>query len=309
MICSTVGGSLVSSLMLFISALRLAAQSTDTPDFEPFPSRQECYNAIKPGSPPNDTAFFWTGLNRYSDQMRVKLYAHMYGLIHFESKDAWDDPGFIDSYSYGLPEDADEDEWRQAIERFGEDYSWAFSAHATGTAYLMMPYDTQPSPISNFWQVQWPALRDNARITKIVWLDYPSAEVLVESFPRPWSASRIWWKAGDLEPATWPKSHGGWSPSEVPFPKGVSAKAPAEWVRQYEEGVRVTTSRRALTSIPTPTHGRQAKPSAVSTTVSRLPPNQRPRSGPDRTYRWRFCNNCFAGFKAAASTTWSQSEV
>ena len=211
-----------------------------------FPSRDKISKALIGGKPPRDRALFWSGLPEDSNQRHriiglVAWYASRYGLNLISDHRNWEPRNFFSSTEKQYV-GTEYQRWK-----FWEQCNQVYSARTAGTAYLLMPYGTSPPEHQLFWDSNWPNLKTQGLVTKIVWLD---AELLwTQSLPPPDDPSHeIWWKPGDIEPATVPGS----APEANMIQKGVPFLG--------AETVAWRRPRLTPTPTPTPTPSSKSKP-------------------------------------------------
>lgn len=123
------------------------------------PTLGQCRDAVT--APPQDGSLFFTGLRSNAEINVAKGYAESHGLTHVSK--AYPD-GFTNLYRYkAKPE---------RLVQFQKDYMQAFAEESSGTAYVMMFDNTEPSPDSIFSTIELPALQNSAQVDKIVRLSY-----------------------------------------------------------------------------------------------------------------------------------------
>ena len=154
----------------------------------PYPSRQQCFNAVQNGQPVPDHALFVAGMPRdYFDF--IEWYAKVYGLSWIISPNVWKSD-FIKRGRYRGTENEEK--------AFQSNYAWAFAARAKGRVFLMMPFDTAPSEDGIFWKSQWPALEKGGKVNQVIWLD--GNRVLDGTLGPPYHVEERWWRRRDGNP-------------------------------------------------------------------------------------------------------------
>jgi hypothetical protein len=120
-----------------------------------FPSLDDC--KAKFTAPPKDKSLYFTGLKTRKDINTAKKYATDHGLVHvgLSYPTGFTDPGNYDGT------DADK-------RTFQENFSKLYAEGTTGDAYLMLDDGKTPASDSIFLTVEFPAMRDSAKTTKIL---------------------------------------------------------------------------------------------------------------------------------------------
>lgn len=120
-----------------------------------FPSIQDCRDKFS--APAKDKAFYFTGLKTRKAINAAKKYANDHGLVHVAQSypTSFTDPGQYDG----------SDEERR---NFQKAFSQVYAEGTTGIAYLLIDDDKQPAEDSIFQTVEFPAMRDGAKVTKIL---------------------------------------------------------------------------------------------------------------------------------------------
>ncbi|KAG6985273.1 hypothetical protein G7Y79_00146g102160 [Physcia stellaris] len=126
-----------------------------------FPSLDDC--KAKFTAPPKDKSLYFTGLKARKDVNKAKKYAEDHGLVHVSQSypAQFTDPGQYDGT----------DAERRA---FQENFSRLYAEGTTGDAYLMLDDGKSPAADSIFQTVEFPAMRDGAKVAKI--LQFPFSE-------------------------------------------------------------------------------------------------------------------------------------
>lgn len=121
----------------------------------PFPSLDDC--KAKFTAPPKDKSLYFTGLKTRKDVNKAKKYAEDHGLVHVSQSypKQFTDPGQYDG--------TDEEK-----RTFQENFSRLYAEGTTGDAYLMLDDDKNPAGDSIFQTVEFPAMRDGAKVDKIL---------------------------------------------------------------------------------------------------------------------------------------------
>ncbi len=121
----------------------------------PFPSLQDCQSKFT--APPQDKAMYFTGLKTRKDINAAKKYAENHGLVHvgLSYPTSFTDPGQYDGT----------DDERKT---FQKSFSLVYAQGTMGIAYLMIDDDKTPAEDSIFQSVEFPAMRDGAKVSKIL---------------------------------------------------------------------------------------------------------------------------------------------
>lgn len=209
MVASQVFGSkrglaIILSLLFWISSsvVLSAPVGFTTGDLEKrkpsFPSLEDCQNKFT--APAANTAMYFTGLKTRKDINAAKKYATDHGLVHvgLSYPTSFTDPGQYEGT------DAEKTSFQKA-------FSQIYAEETSGIAYLYIDDDKSPAADSIFQSVEFPAMRDGAKVTKILrfpktsddptgstneyWPDdQGAAELDNEEGP---GASKRFWPAGD----------------------------------------------------------------------------------------------------------------
>lgn len=162
----------------------------------PFPTAAQIEQAILPGQPAKDRAFYWARMvSSFSESVVVQEYAKDWELLDVFNNEIWNKEDFINGGDVGYA-GTDQD-----LKKFTENYSRTFASHTSGKVYLLMPYNTAPPKFGMFWRIEWPALRDSGLVDEIIWLD---GDLLTSCSPDPSKVTKTWWKRGQKRPATRP---------------------------------------------------------------------------------------------------------
>lgn len=250
--------SLALCLLLSSCSYQVAAQSFFNETAierrkPPFPSRQQCLDALRPGCPPKDKTVYWTGLptssfTYFMHLSAIDYWADEYDFATFSDERLWDPPLFTEKSQYSGTKDQSRQFTDHAVE--------AFSRGTQGKVYLFMPYDTAPYVNGRFWNIEWPIFRDGGLVTEILWVDTKYLGQ-PELLPEPQNVPRVWWKKGDARPAT--------------VPEGVSLSPPQQSASAVTLSTRSTsagTSTGTLTGTSTDT---SAGSSATTTKTTSAP--------------------------------------
>ena len=174
---------------------------------QPLPTYRECENALLPGQPMENRALYWSGFPNQDTTYRffhaMEAYAKKNGLVHVEDLDIYSPKEFMEQSRY-IDSSSGEfsREERAAWKAFIEDFCSVFSRRTKGKMYLLMPYNTAPPEYGMFWQLEWPILKREGLVTEIIWIDSTSLDTRYP--PPPSEVTRLWWKKGDKNPATYP---------------------------------------------------------------------------------------------------------
>ena len=153
--------ALLFSFLLWISASIVLATPIGlaSPNLEKrkpsFPSLDDCKKKFT--APAKDTAMYFTGLKTRTDINGAKKYATDHGLVHVGL--SYPD-GFTNPNQY----DGTDDERR----KFQENFSRLYAQGTEGIAYLLIDDDKQPADDSIFQTVEFPEMRDGAKVSKIL---------------------------------------------------------------------------------------------------------------------------------------------
>ena len=177
--------------------------ATGLPTKPRFPTIQECAAALKPDQPPVDKALYYSGIFPDDPQKLETAQAHLasffayFDLVPYLAQNIWDPPDFTHEGRY-------QGTMHEAL-MFRANFMTVFAKRTQGTVYLFLPYDKPFSGDTFFWVFDWPVLRDNGLVYKIVWLD--SNWLLKDRVPVPSQVTRVWWKRGWERPLTLPGEH------------------------------------------------------------------------------------------------------
>lgn len=155
------GLALLLSLLLWLSASVVLATPVGLAFFdlekrkEPFPSIQDCKAKFK--APPKDKAMYFTGLKGKKDIKNAIEYAENNDMVHVRQSYP---KFFIDIAQY---EGTDEER-----RTFQENFSKLYAEATEGVAYLMIDDSKSPADDSIFKTVAFPAMRDGAKVSKIL---------------------------------------------------------------------------------------------------------------------------------------------
>ena len=203
---------LIFRLLLWLACVlfsrTVAAQSTSdlndtSPElkvrakFPPFPSLQNCRDHIVHNMPPEDKAIFYTRVvgdeERYTNARVIWEWKN--GLFSISRPTNWDPWDFLNRKKYKGN--------NEGYRAFVRNYSIAFTEHARGRVYLLMPYTLAPRKDSLFWEIEWPIIKRGGKVTEVIWID-TGLLLLDEFLPAKEKAQKLWWKAGDKLPVTYP---------------------------------------------------------------------------------------------------------
>ncbi|KAM0805126.1 hypothetical protein BDR22DRAFT_969348 [Usnea florida] len=120
-----------------------------------YPTLQECQNKFT--APAQDKAMYFTGLKTRRDINAAKKYATDHGLVHvgLSYPTSFTDPGQYD----GTEEEK---------KAFQKAFSLVYAQGTSGIAYLLIDDDKSPADDSSFQSVEFPAMRDGAKVSKIL---------------------------------------------------------------------------------------------------------------------------------------------
>ena len=76
-----------------------AVSSLCSRDYTPFPTRQQCYQAVVPGQPPRDKTLLWTDYYHHV----AREYAERYGLVTVTMPEVWRNQDFFKETEYHVP--------------------------------------------------------------------------------------------------------------------------------------------------------------------------------------------------------------
>ena len=124
-----------------------------------FPSLEDCRAKFKP--PANDKAMYFTGLINRKDINKAKDYAEHHGLVHVGNSYP---TGFTNPGNYQGTEDE--------RKTFQKNFSQLYADATTGIAYLMLDYDKTPTANSVFNSVEFPAMKNSAKVDKILQIPF-----------------------------------------------------------------------------------------------------------------------------------------
>ncbi|TEY30750.1 hypothetical protein BOTCAL_0848g00030 [Botryotinia calthae] len=172
-----------------LSSLSLYKRTSPATTKKPaLPSKQDCVNAILPSQPPANSAFFFTGQRKPAALNAVKAYAVKNKLVHVGL--VWKTgTAFIDQNNYETT--------ASTLQTFRQEFSEVYAEHVSGTAYLMMSYNTEPTADSIFFTKEFPAMKASGKVDKIIWLD-------IDNKPAdPKKVTKTWWVKGQtIAPGT-----------------------------------------------------------------------------------------------------------
>ncbi|KAL9046077.1 MAG: hypothetical protein Q9214_000995 [Letrouitia sp. 1 TL-2023] len=153
--------ALLFSFLLWLSASIVLATPIGlaSPDLEKrkpsFPSLDDCKKKFT--APAKDKAMYFTGLKTRTDINAAKKYATDHDMVHVGL--SYPD-GFTNVNQY----EGTDDERRA----FQENFSKLYAEGTEGIAYLLIDDDKEPADDSIFKTVEFPAMRDGAKVTKIL---------------------------------------------------------------------------------------------------------------------------------------------
>ncbi|MCJ1353164.1 MAG: hypothetical protein MMC33_003149 [Icmadophila ericetorum] len=150
-------GTALAQILRWISALLLisffcsslvSAIPTPAGKSKPIPTLDECRKLVKV---PKDKALLWSQVNGKQYE-----FANAMGLTTDEA-----------AYPHGFTELAMQLPAKQGQE-FADDFSQAFAEAASGTVYVMIPWDKPFDRSRVFGRVEEPALMRNRKVTQII---------------------------------------------------------------------------------------------------------------------------------------------
>ena len=154
--------ALLFSLLLWISASIVLANPIGLAPASGLEKRKDAFPSLdliksKFTAPDKDKAMYFTGLKTRKDINAAKKYATDHGLTHvgLSYPTSFTDPGQYDG--------SDDDR-----RKFQENFSRVYAEGTTGIAYLLIDDGKQPADDSIFQTVEFPAMRDGAKVTKIL---------------------------------------------------------------------------------------------------------------------------------------------
>ena len=154
------GLAILLSLLLWLATSVVIASPIGPGDLEKrekpsFPSLQDCRDKFT--APAQDKAMYFTGLRSRKDINAAKKYAVDHGLVHVSLSypTSFTDPGQYKG--------SDEDK-----RNFQKAFSQVYAEGTTGIAYLMIDDDKEPAADSIFTTVEFEAMKNGAKVTKIM---------------------------------------------------------------------------------------------------------------------------------------------
>lgn len=155
------GLALLVSLLLWISAsvvlatpIRLA--SADLEKRKPaLPSLQDCKDKFT--APPKNEAMYFTGLKTRKEINKAKEYAEKHNMVHVGL-----------SYPTSFTNVAEYQGTDEERRTFQENFSKLYAEATKGVAYLLIDVSKSPAEDSIFQTVEIPAMRDGAKVDKIL---------------------------------------------------------------------------------------------------------------------------------------------
>ena len=154
------GLAILLSLLFWLASSVVLASPVGLGELEkrdkpPFPSLQDCRDKFT--APAQDTAMYFTGLKKRKEINAAKKYAVDHGLVHVGLSYP---PSFTDAGQY---DGSDEDK-----RNFQIAFSQVYAEGTTGIAYLMIDDDKEPKADSIFNAVEFEAMKNGAKVTKIL---------------------------------------------------------------------------------------------------------------------------------------------
>lgn len=155
------GLALLLSLLLWLSASVVLATpiglaSADLEKRKPaFPSLQDCKDKFT--APPEGKAMYFTGLKTRKEINKAKEYAGKHDMVHVGQS-------YPTSFTNAGEYEGTDEERRT----FQENFSKLYAEATKGDAYLLIDDSESPAEDSIFQTIEFPAMRDGAKVFKIL---------------------------------------------------------------------------------------------------------------------------------------------
>lgn len=155
------GLALLLTLLLWISASVVLATPVGLASTglekrkPPFPSLQDCKDKFT--APAKNKAMYFTGLKARKDINAAKKYAEDHDLVHVSQ-----------SYPTSFTNPGEYDGTDEERRTFQKNFSKLYAEGTEGVAYLLIDDSKSPADDSIFNTVEFPAMRDGAKVSKIL---------------------------------------------------------------------------------------------------------------------------------------------